>query len=231
MNFETILKYQELDIKLRKTLDGIEKSAVYENMERARQEFSLAKRTRDNSEKTAEEIIGYLQSAQKISEEINAMIESMAEKEEITDEEYAQLQKAKSRLMEIETKLSDRKSHSEKIIKEFLDANEQGKKLKNEFDELKKEYTTLKEGLQPEIKAITEELKVLESKIDGELLSRYKAITAEKKYPAFVDAYVDKDSYYCRGCGIALSQSKTSELKNNEYCICEKCKRVIYKNS
>ncbi len=228
-DLDTVLKYQELDIKLRKVLDSVEKSKVYENMEKARQEFSIAKKTRDDSEKAAEGIVAYYESAQKLSDEINSMLERISGFEEISDEDASQLEKAKSRLVDIENKLADRKNQSEKLIKDFLDANDQGKKLKAAFEANKKEYVALKESVQPEINALTEELRAFESKIDPEILKQYKALTAEKKYPAFVDAYIDKDSYYCRGCGLALSQSKTSELKNNSYCTCDKCKRIIYK--
>ena len=228
-DLDIILKYQELDIKLRKANDALEKSKSYENMEKARQDFSIAKKTRDDNEKTAENILSYVESAQKLSKEVNAMLDRLAKKDEITDDDIAQLEKAKAKLSEVEAKISERKGQSEKIIREFLDAGEQGKKHKTAFEDNKKEFMELKATKQPEINEITKELKALEEKISPEMFKIYKSITAERKFPAFVDAYVDKDSYYCRGCGIALSQAKTSEYKNNPYCICEKCKRVIYK--
>jgi len=228
-NFEAILKYQEIDIKLRKALDTIEKSDVYEKMEKARQNFSAAKKVRDDNEKSAEEILNNIERAQKMSDEICEMVSRMANSDDVCQEDITQLEKAKAKLAEIESMLSDKKTQSEKIIKEFLEANEQLKKLKAVFEEYKKEYLALKEKKQPEINALNEQLKKLEPQISETILKKYKAVTAEKKYPAFVDAYIDKDSYYCRGCGIALSQSATSELKNQSYCVCEKCKRVIYK--
>ena len=57
----------------------------------------------------------------------------------------------------------------------------------------------------------------------------YKQITAENKYPAFVPAMGDDASPACGACGMGLSGTAKNDLKNQGYCRCETCRRIIYK--
>lgn len=233
-NLENILKYQELDIKLRKTLDSVERSRAYESMDAARKNFAMTKKVRDDSEKFAESVIEFFEKAKVRLKELTDDAEkicAIAETRDLSEKEMGCLEKIRAEISDLENKVSEKKARSEKTIKDFLEAQEQSKKLRAKFEKDKAEYLKLKEEKTPQINALKKELEALEPEIDPEIIQKYKALAAEKKFPPFVDAYPDKDSFYCRGCGLALSQSKASELKNNSYCVCERCKRIIYKKS
>lgn len=234
-NLETLLKYQELDIKLRRALDTLEKSDANKKMEQARSEFNNAKKTVQDSEKEAENIItGYEQTAQQFSEltgkldELGLIIEN-AESDEDLSGLTEQLEALKSKVAAYEKKLSDYKTNSEKLVKSYQDANAIGLKMRNYYNTAKADYSELVKASEPEVNAIKKQLKELEAQIDADTLKKYKAITAENKYPAFVEVHISDGTYSCRGCGLQLSQKNTSTLNENGQCICETCRRIIYK--
>ena len=72
-------------------------------------------------------------------------------------------------------------------------------------------------------------LDALRPEIPADMFETYKTITAERKYPAYVQARLtdDKKHYRCF-CGLTLSQKAQSELQEKGSCRCENCRRLIY---
>ena len=233
-DLDKLLKYQELDIKLRRAQDVIERSDEYKKMEQARQEFAQTKKTRDESEKAAEGIVGFVGSAEDYIKEISAKMEELKGDLDSDDPAkaaaaFAQLNKLKGKLSDLEHKLAERKSKSERAIKTFVEAGELGRKLRDYYNAARQKHMELVKAKQPEINAINKQLAELKPTIDKDLMQRYETLTADNKYPAFVEVYGEGGYYSCRGCGLALSQSKTSELKEKSFCVCDTCKRIIFK--
>lgn len=234
-NLETLLKYQELDIKLRRSLDSLEKSEANKKMEQARSEFNGAKKTVQDSEKDAESMLdSYEQTAAQFIELTNRvndleLVLENAEPEDDLKDTAEQLESLKNKAVALEKKLNDYKAAAEKLVKNYQDANTVGLKMRDCFNAAKAEYTELIKAAEPEINALKKKLKDLESQINADTLKQYKAITAENKYPAFVEVHSSDGTYSCQGCGLQLSQKNTSTLNEKGTCICETCRRVIYK--
>lgn len=234
-NLEILLKYQELDIKLRRALDSLERSEANKKMEQARNEFNGAKKTVQDSEKDAEAVLlNYEQTANQYAELTNKVSELQlilenAESDDDLGDMAEQLESLKAKAVALEKKLNDFKSSSEKLVKSYQDANAVGLKMKDYYNAAKAEYSELIKAAEPEINAIKKKLKEMEAQIDKEMLKKYKAITAENKYPAFVEVHISDGTYSCRGCGLQLSQKNTSTLNENGMCTCETCRRMIYK--
>lgn len=234
-NLETLLKYQEQDIKLRRALDTLEKSDSNKKMEQARTEFNNAKKTVQDSEKDAESVISnYEQSATYFKElmgklgELELIIEN-AESEEDLNGIADQLESLKGKIASVEKRLSEYKAASEKLVKSYQDANSIGLKMRDYYNAAKVEYGKLVKDSEPEINALKKQLRELEAQIDPETMQKYKAITADNKYPAFVEVHISDGVYSCRGCGLQLSQKNTSTLNEKGLCTCETCRRIIYK--
>lgn len=234
-NLEMILSYQELDIKLRRILDSLERSDAFKKMEQSKTEFNNAKKTVLDSEKEAEAIVqSYEKCAQQLKEitdkmnELELIIENAESDEDLSG--YAeQLDSLKSKALAFDKKLSELKNSSEKIVKSYQDSNSIGLKMRGVYNAAKAEYSELIKASEPEVNALKKQLKEIETQIDSELMNKYKAITAENKYPAFVEVRVADGGYSCNGCGLHLSQKNTSTLNENGICICETCRRIIYK--
>lgn len=233
-NLEVLLKYQELDIKLKRTFDALEKSDASKRMEQARNEFNNAKKTASDCAREAENVIAdyKLCSAQltTINEKIKECELTLENVEFNELGEFAQqLEELKDRVITLDKKLHDLKLLSEKLVKGYQDAGTIGNKMKNYFNSAKAAYTELKKNSEPTINSLKEQLRTLEPQIDEEILKNYKAITAENKYPAYVEVYLSDGTYSCTGCGLQLSQKNTSELNEKGICTCETCRRKIFK--
>ncbi|MBR2967721.1 MAG: hypothetical protein IKC35_02950 [Clostridia bacterium] len=233
-NFETLLKYQEIDIKLKRLLDSLEKSDANKKMEQARAEFNIAKKTVLDSEKEAEGVISVYET---LSSQITELNEKNKELELIVENVDAdelvgfadQIETVKDNVVALEKRLSEIKAMAEKLIKTFQDANTMGLKMKDYFNSAKADYSELVKNAEPEISAYKKKLKELEPEINEELFAKYKAITSDNKYPAFVEVYDGDGVYSCTGCGLQLSQKNTSELNEKGICTCETCRRTIFK--
>lgn len=233
-NFENLLKYQEIDIKLKRLLDSLEKSDANKKMEQARAEFNIAKKTVLDSEKEAEGVIGVYET---LSSQIAEINEKNKELELIIENVDAdeldgfseQIETVKENVVALEKRLSEIKANAEKLIRTFQEANTMGLKMRDYFNSAKADYSELVKAAEPEVNALKKKLKELEPEISEELFAKYKAITSDNKYPAFVEVYDGDGTYSCTGCGLQLSQKNTSELNEKGICTCETCRRTIYK--
>lgn len=234
-NLATLLKYQELDIKLHRALDTIEKSESSKKMEQARNEFNTAKKIVQDAEKEAESVVNNLEitmpQIKELTDKLNEfeLIIENAESDEDLKGFTDQLEALKNKALSVEKKLTDCKNNSEKLVKNYQDANAKGLKMRDIYNNAKIEYGNLVKASEPEVTELKKRLKELEKQIDPDLLEKYKAITSENKFPAFVDAFVSDGVYSCRGCGLQLSQKNTSTLNERGICTCETCRRIIYK--
>lgn len=234
-NLDAILKYQETDIKLRKTLDEIERSDFSKRLEQSRKGFNDAKALVEDSEKSAEEIVDFYKKSMKFYAE-NAPKVALLEQKlagDISDEERKQvisaLETLRSKLSEIEKRLAERKTKGDKLLEDYREGQKRGKKMREVHAEAKENYETLKKEKEPVIAELKKALEGLRPSIDADILAQYDELAAERKYPAFVEAYGDeKTSFSCRGCGLQLSQSSKGKLVEKGICRCDTCRRIIY---
>ncbi len=234
-DLNTVLKYQEVDIKLKRAFDKLEKSEANEKMEQARSKFNNAKKTVQDCEKDAEAILTAFNQAngqlaefnQKLAE-LQLIIEN-AESDDDLSGLVEQLETLKNKAVAFERKIAECRSESEKLVKDYQDANSIGLKMRNIYNAAKAEYAELAKAAEPEITSLKRQLKEIESHIDPETMSAYKAITADNLYPAFVQVRISDKTYFCVGCGMMLSQKNIGTLNDRGYCTCETCRRIIYK--
>lgn len=233
MNLENLLKYQEADIQLRRIYDAIEKSEDGKKIEQAKSDFAAAKKTVESCEINAEKVLSdldeakkFYNDAQKELEELELVIENGTEDAE---EILARASKLREKAALLDKKVSEDLQRGERLRKEYLDANERGKKSKEVHAEAKEKQNKLLKTHEKEVVALKAELEKLEPTIDADLMKKYKALTAERKYPAFVESYTDGANYSCRGCGMTLSSKNKAVLDENSFAVCETCRRIIYK--
>lgn len=234
-NMEKVLEYQKIDIELRKVLDEIERSDDSKKLEQAKTEFNNAKATVTESEKAAESIVSFFTNAQAFLEECDKKTNELAEKMAATDDLAAQrelaaeAEKLRDKMVEVEKRLSDRVEKSDKLIKTYLDGQARGKKMRAAYDAIKERLNKLKKEKEPQINALRAQLDALRPEIPADVLQAYSAITAERKYPAFVEARPSDNKNFRCFCGLELSQKAKSELLDKGSVRCENCRRLIYK--
>ena len=234
-NLEQLLQYQKIDIELRKVLDEIERSDDSKKLEQARTEFNNAKSTVTETEKVAESIVSFYNNALSFYEECCKRIDDIAEKMEKTEdmdeqrELCAQLEKIREKMTDLERRLGERAERTDKVIQTYLDGQNRGKKMRAAYDAIKERLTAFKKEKEPKINALRAELDAIRPKIPADLMTVYNTITAERRYPAFVEAREAEKNHHRCFCGLELSQKAQSELLDTGRCRCETCRRLIYK--
>lgn len=236
-DLDKVLEYQKTDIELRKIYDKFEKSEDGKKMELAKNEFNNAKNIVIQCEQQAQVLVEQQsefeeqrKSLLKDFENLVLIVENNEDEENI-ESNIEQLEEMRKRLTDFEKKVNELKTRIENVITEYKDANEMGRKQKQAFMTSKEKYDKLKAEYSDKISELMKKLDEMAKGIDPRSMEIYKSVTAEGKYPAFVEAYHDNsdDMYSCRGCGIALSQKRKSELLEDGACRCETCRRIIYK--
>ena len=235
---EKMLEYQKVDIQLRRALDEIERHELNRKKEQARQAFADAKNSVLETEKTAESIIAFYNNAQKYYDEnikkfdeLEKSLLSLSEDDESARRDIlAQMETLRDKMIELEKKLSDKKSKSDGVIHSYLEAQEKGKKMRDIYNSVKQKLDAFKEEKMPQINELNSRLGSMEQGIDKTVFEAYKSLTAERKYPAVVVARSSDGgkSFSCTGCGLAISQKVKDELLEKGVCRCDNCRRIIY---
>ncbi len=237
-DLEKILEYQKVDIDLRRIYDKIEKSDDYKKMELAKAEFNNDRKAGIHCEEQAQLLVSTQEefAAQRaaLTEELERLILIVEnnEDDEAIEGNIEQLEDIRKRLFDFEKKVNETQNKMEGVVNNYKEANEAGRKHKQAYMTAKNKIEKLKEENNDKIEELTKKLSDMEREIDPSAMEIYRSVTAEGKYPAFVEAYhnTEDDMYSCRGCGIALSQKRKSELLEDGACRCETCRRIIYKN-
>ena len=235
-NFENMIAYQRLDIALRKMIIEFNKHPDKKRLDAERTKFNDVQAKLDagsvEAQTLAEEIEKIYTEFKATEKTLDSVIKDY---EAATDEEKAkflpQLESLKSRVDSCKNKISSRIERIKRISSDsYMNLNTK-KAVKDEFDKIKKRLDEYKLKIMPDRDKIEGEMKALESKIDGDVLSLYKKAKSEGvALPVFVPATGDNENNYaCGGCGMLLSQTSKSELKSKNICQCETCRRLIYR--
>lgn len=243
MKFDKLLEFQNLDISLKRIMQDLEKSADAQKIEKAKQEFAIAKKAVEDSEKDALALVEFFscleneyQDIQKKIDKVVLQIDKLEKQLEKQPEKIEELEKFISELSllkgatnSIESKTHENKSKGDETIQKYKAASERAKKIREVHAKAKERQDALLKEKELEIKIINDGIKKLEPLIDKELMTQYKTLAGEGKYPAFVAAHVDGKNFSCKGCGMSLSQTGSSALNSKGYTNCESCRRVVYK--
>ena len=126
MNLESILKYQAIDIELRKLKREMQSNENYKIAEDARRKFNEMKTVVAKSENTASKVYGGYEESLKYYDEAVRSADELIKKlqdENITDEQAeaaaAKLNEIKARLAEISDFVGNIKKKGESVVHDF----------------------------------------------------------------------------------------------------------------
>jgi len=238
-DLKPLLEYQETDIALRKLIAEVDRNPETRRLEKTKVEFSAAKQAVADSEAAAGQIVAfykqaenfYAESAKKI-EDLSKALEAVPEDDFVRRKEIvSQLESTRDRLANFERKLSDRRQKGDTAVRSYRDAQERGKKLKDDYGKLKERIDTFKKDREPKIEALSKRLQAKRAQVDPKLLERYAELASDKKYPPLAQSKSTDGgrTFTCLGCGLSISQASKSELTQSGFSHCDNCRRMIYK--
>lgn len=163
-----------------------------------------------------------VQKVQKISKE-NANEMDM----EKVDKYMVMVNTISSEMFMIERKLNIIIPKIKELLKEFEIARNTAIKARNKHKECKEKFEEKANIIQPKILELKKKMSSLEKSLPKDEFDKYKHLRADNIFPVFVSIH-DK---VCSACRVEIPSGKLDKLKNNNYIVCEQCRRLIYKDN
>lgn len=228
---EALLKYQEVDEKLRKI--EVELSSSEE-----RKKAKSAKKYLDGVEET---VVKLDNRSAELNASFNAItdeLEKMKEQEEefvkamenIADQGSASYLLKKTdeilgRIKVLSQELNRISADIQNVMKEYASVRNNTKGAQAQLTEYGEKYKQLKASKKEEMDGIEKELSKLKKEVDPALMEKYEKKRAEKIFPI---VYEIRDNV-CGACNMELPMSVLNKLNNGEVVECDFCRRMIYK--
>ena len=228
MQIKEMLEYQKIDGEIRKLESSLKNSDERKNATKMQEYLKDGQVKLIALEKTGAKLATLykkaVQAYNDFTEKLDKLLkEKVGEKlEDVTQ----MLEKANTFMLanaKLEKDLESLQASIAKVNNEFDSIMKNSKTAKSNFEVYKNRFNKLRASVEPKINELKAKRDKLQSKIDSEILNKYKH-KAESKYPVFVPV---KDNT-CGGCRMEISGTKLKQLKEAGFIECENCGRIIY---
>lgn len=226
---QEIIKYQEIDSKLRRLEAELFSSANRKGASEMQQLLKDGQAKLIKLESTSANLSEqYNKATQLYSEFVNKLETLQKSVEGAKDEKLAQLETTIANLVatgeNLDNNISALAGRIAAVNREFENIMNNAKKAKHNLEIYKANYLKEREKFEPEINKLKEELTAQRGKVDPKLLAKYNSKKEGKIFPVFVR----ENKGGCGGCRMAIPAGKLSTLKTNGMVECENCGRIIF---
>lgn len=221
---------------MRKLTTLINRDAALAAKNKHRNAFNDAKQTISDCDKQSGSLVSSYEELCKYIDDNEAMfgeLESVGG--DLSEEELAErvkrLESFKSKFQNADKKAHDLDAKSKDVCRSRVDAIRTGNAAKAAYKEASDKHNALVESKASEYNALKTELEKLRGELDDKMYSEYEKLVEENKFPPVVPASGDdkKGVFNCGGCGIGLPQQGNALLKDQGWCRCDNCRRIIVK--
>ncbi len=233
-SFKKMLEYQKLDMELRKINKEYNSLPEKKRLDVTRNKFNEAQSALDRNASNA---ATYGAEVERLYVEFGEIMKRFENVEAVynaatTAEEKAallpKLEQIRSGAESCRNKINSRIEKIKMLTNECMKNLTTKKKVKEDFDNTKAKLDEIRAKSMPERKRIEEQMKSLEVTLDKSLLAAYNKFRSDGIAPVFVPVVGDNEKDYACICGMQLSQTNKSELKNKSMCQCDTCRRMVY---
>ncbi len=234
-NLENLLKYQSVDIELRKLNNLIGKDEALVGMNKHKKAFNDAKQALSDCEQQSGSLISTYDELKKYVDDNAAMLAELEAAEPQTEEELTErvkkLESLKSKFQSADKKAHDMDERSKSICRARVEAIKSGNNAKQEYNKSKEKHGALVNSKANELNELKSKLESMRASLDQALFDDYQKLASENIFPPVVPARGDdkKGIFNCGGCGIGLSQQANTLLRDQGFCRCDHCRRIIVK--
>ena len=226
---QEILKYQEIDAKIRKLNQELSSSKNKKGAGEMQQYLKDGQAKLLKIEEIAENLTKQYEKAVKLYNDFVNKLELLTKSVESVE---------LAKMAELENTINTFKTNSETLEnninalankinqanKEFETLMNNAKKAKHNLEVYKTNYAKEKEKIEPEIARLSKELLDQKTKVNPSILAKYNSKSEGKVFPIFVPCADGK----CGGCRMEISAGKRSDLNAKGVIECENCGRLIY---
>lgn len=223
---QEILKYQELDLKLKKLENELNSSANKKSAGEMQQYLRDGQTRLVKLEETAKVLVEQYQKATALYNDFVNKLEALAKEVDggIKENIEAVLKKFSADAEKLDNHIINLANKIAAVNKEFESLMNNAKKARNNLEVYKANFAKEKAKYDPEIEKLKKELEAQKKKVDQALLQKY-LVKAEGKNVAIL---VPETNGRCGGCRMEISGVKLSTLKAKGMIECENCGRIIY---
>lgn len=223
-----IIKYQEIDGKLRRLLAELNGSDARKKATEMQTRLKDGQTRLGELEKNSQKVIENYRRAQAYYGELVAKIEAMSKTVDGANlAKVKELQQANGNFAKmidrLEKELVKISAQLNSVSNEYSNIIKNAKVAKSNLDSSRTQFADQKAKLEPQIEALKAELASQAKKIDKSVLEKYNA-KKESKFPVIVKNV----NGTCGGCRMAISAARSRELASSGICECENCGRIIY---
>jgi len=228
---QEIIRYQEIDAKLRKLENELASSANRKSAGEMQQYLKDGQARLLKLEEIAENLTAQYEKATKLYNDFVQKLDVLSKSIDAASDEVkiSELEKTienfSNTAENLENNLNVLLNKINAVNKEFEALMNKAKKAKHNLEIYKTNYTKEREQLEPKINELKNELEKQKSKVDASVLSKYNSKAESKLFPI----YVAEINGSCGGCRMQISASRLSSLKDKGVIECENCGRFIYK--
>ncbi|MBE5746064.1 MAG: hypothetical protein E7359_02120 [Clostridiales bacterium] len=225
-----LLKYQELDIELKKIEKKVNGSEFFKNVNKSKE---IAKKSQIRMIEINEEAKKIIEDINKIAgvknkgldlvqKYVNTNVDNMQEKDVL--EIANKIKPIRKNLEELISRLNILENKMARLLEEFDNMKKQIINSKKVYDENKGKLDSLKEEVEPEIEKAKQKLQNQEKNVNPDLILKYRNLKREGVFPVLVSLNEGKSCGYCR---VEQSMHKLEKLKLTGFTECEQCHRII----
>lgn len=233
--FQKLLEYQKVDTELRKLNTMLERDEALARKNKNKRIFNDAKQTVADCDKQAATLIEMYAELCRYVDDNEALLAALEGEQPETEEELAErvkkLESLKSKFQSADKKIHDIDDRSHDVVRTRSEAMRAGQSARNAYNEAKDKHDELVSSKAAEIAKLKAKLEELKKSIDAKLYSEYSKLDEENTFPPVVPAFEGekKGQFNCRGCGLGLPQQGNALLKDQGWCRCDHCRRIIVK--
>lgn len=226
---QEIIKYQEIDAKLRKLESQLYSSANRKNASDMQQYLKDGQARLIKLEEVSKNLTEQYQKATKLYNDFVQKLETLSKNVESategkTEELEAMINSFNQTAETLDNNINILGGRMMNASKEFENIMNNAKKARHNLEIYKSAYNKEKEQLEPEINRLKEEKNKQKAKVDPKLLAKYNSKSESKIFPIFVPETKGR----CGGCRMEIPAGKLSDLKSKGAIECENCGRFIY---
>ena len=224
-----MLEYQKLDIELNKLKKSNANSVERSNMAKLKEYIIDAQDKGMKLESGAKDLLNDYTKLRKQYEANCDKVQKLTKTDltkvsiEEVDEILSTINSLSSELFLLERNINIIITKIKESLKDFDTAKQNIIKAKQKYKIFKDKYEEDVKSVLPKVKEIEDKMAAMEKSINPELLSKYKAVKADKIFPVFVPF----NNGHCSGCRVEIPTSKANKLKTDGTIVCE-CHRIIY---
>ena len=227
---QEIIKYQEIDINIKKLENELRSSVNRKNAADMQQYLkdsqaklvSLDANAKALAEQYTKATAIYNDFATKLENLIKEIDNAPADKVETLS---AMAEKFSADAVKLDNHISTLQGRMNAVARDVDAIMNNAKKAKSNLEIYRNSYMKEKEKIEPELNKLKQELVVQKAKVPADLLAKYNTKADGK----ILDIFVPEINGRCKGCRMEISAGKISTLANNGIIECENCGRYIYR--